>query len=111
MFRPVRESGPNLRVSKCREKVLIENTEVHMKRFFNIPLAIIILSTLSPAHRPKPAALNACVANIPFTFIVGQKNAAGREIHNHGAESQLRSKDPADTKPERSLERDVQTTA
>lgn len=68
-FWPVRESGRNVRVNKWREKT--------MKRFFNIPLIIIMLAgvLVTNAH----AQTQRVVASIPFAFSVGKTTLpAGR---------------------------------
>jgi hypothetical protein len=51
-----------------------------MKRFFNIPLAIIILaSALTIGVQAQTSSAQRVIANIPFTFIAGHKTLpAGR---------------------------------
>ena len=73
-FAAVRETGPNVRVNKCRQKVLIEKQRRFiMKRFFYIPLTVIILAgALATSVQAQSGSAQRIVASIPFTFNVGK---------------------------------------
>jgi|SRR5690349_864565 len=72
-FDLVRESAPNVRVSKWRLKKATTHTEVTMKKFFNIPLAMIMLvGILVVGAQAQTSSAQKVIANIPFTFSAGK---------------------------------------
>src|ERR1044072_6079044 len=73
-FAAVRETGPNPRVSKCRQKMPLENQRRFiMKRYFYVPLAVLILATVfATSAQAQSSSSQRIVANIPFTFNVGK---------------------------------------